>query len=727
MAKNIELNIKGMHCAACVNRIEKVVGKIDGVDEVRVNLIKHKAFIVLAENSNSLTETIIQKINGIGFQAELVENDIDINRENTEDDELKSLKFNLIIAFAMAIPLMGDMILHTFWHFPMMPLSIAWFLATIAQIIPGRIFYINSYKAIKSGSLTMDVLVCLGITVAYLMSLYYMLNDRHEVYFETSAWLIAFVLLGRFLEAKAKGKTNSAIKKLAGMQVKEANLVLGDEITTIPLKDVKIDDILLVRSGEKVPTDGIIIEGETTIDESMLTGESVPVAKYVDDKVIGGTINCQGSFKMSVNKIGSETVLANIIKIVENAQMTKAPIQRLADVVAGYFVGIILLISAITFTVWYFIVGAELEHSILAATAVLVIACPCALGLATPTSIIVGSGLGASNGILIKNAEILENSHKVTDIIFDKTGTITNSELTVNFTAKNDITSKELLDIIYSLESKTMHPIGLALVAYAREHKAELIAVDDYREIIGKGLVANVANKQVLAGNLKLMREYNVDIKPLAKEIDEALNCGYTLIVVAIDGVVKGVYGLMAELRAEAQLTVKYLKKMGITPWLITGDNIKTAKFIGEKVGIEEINIMAEVKPEDKMIKVEELKLKDHRVGMVGDGVNDAPALAAADISWAVGKGTDVATESAQIVLVSNDLRGVVKSIMLSKKTLRNIKENLFWAFIFNIIGIPLAAMGYLTPAIAGTAMAFSSVAVVSNSLRLKRANLHLK
>lgn len=729
--KEKEFAIRGMHCAACVNRIEKVVGSMDGVAHIEVNLLTNSASVSFEEGSSTSEADVIARIEGIGFGASLKEGQtvLEANDNGESRQEQRHLLMNLIIGAAVAIPLMVDMMGHMFWRWTPMSPWIACALASIAQFGPGRIFYENAYKALKSGALTMDTLVVIGISVAYGLSLYNVIIGHSHVYFETSAWLITFILLGRLLEARAKGKTSEAIEKLVNLQAKEAHLLEADgTMKDIPIDAVQVGHRLVVKSGERIPVDGIIVEGYTTVDESMITGESLPVEKGVHDEVIGATVNTTGTFTMEAKRVGVDTMLATIVNRVREAQTSKAPIQRIADLVAAYFVVAILLITAVTIIGWYAFGHASLEESLLCGTAVLVIACPCALGLATPTSIMVGSGLGAQHGILIKQASTLEGASKVDAIIFDKTGTLTKGELVVT------LMKCSVKDYLYmqALEAKTNHPIGKALVDYGFKlgHKVEDYPnVTAFEETPGKGIKGLVGGLTLLVGKDAFMEEHGLSIEDYLAgltftDYEKAHLDHSSIVYFAIDGHIKGFVAVEDELRPEAKRVLYELKSMNIDAYMITGDNEDVAKHIAVQVGIEEDHLFANVLPVHKMNHVRALQKQGLKVGMIGDGINDAPALVAADMSWAIGQGTEVAVESAQIVLVRPSLEALVESIRLSKKTLRNIKENLFWAFIFNIIGIPLAAFGYLTPAIAGTAMAFSSVTVVSNALRLRRANL---
>ena len=724
----INLSITGMHCAACVARIENTVKKLDGVDSVKVNLLTEKANVAVAEGGPT-QEDIIQAITNIGFGvAELRDTGIptiDTEAKQKHDAELKSLMTKVIIAACMAVPMMINMAFHRMGY-GAIPVWGEFLMATVAQFGPGLVFYKNAWAAVRNGGLTMDVLVVMGTTVAYLFSTYNMIFrpdlGHVGIYFETSAWLVTFILLGRYLEARAKGRTSEAIEKLIGLQAHTAHVLRDGAFVDVPLDQVEHDDVLEVRSGEKVPVDGTVLSGASTVDESMLTGESMPVEKSVDSPVVGSTLNLTGTFTMKAEKIGGETVLAQIVKVVEQAQTSKAPVQRIADRVSAVFVPAIIAIAALVFVVWYFVMSSDIETALMNATAVLVIACPCALGLATPTSIMVGSGLSAEHGILFKDAASLEETGKVNAIIFDKTGTLTAGTLAVELAKPVNASEVDLLNYVASLESKTSHPIGKALVRYATEFNGVISEVVNYEEVPGHGLQGNVNGALVQIGHSRWMTELGYDMAALMDEIQASEAQGMAVSVVAADGNIAGILGVADVVRQESIDVIKQLKDLGVEVWMLTGDNKRTAAHIGKLVGIN--HIMAEVLPQDKANKVAELKAQGKMVAMVGDGINDAPALATADVGIAIGSGTDIAMESADVVLMNASLSTLVSAFKASRKTMKNIKENLFWALIFNTLGIPLAGVGMLTPMIAGTAMAFSSFTVVSNSLRLKRAKI---
>ena len=630
----------------------------------------------------------------------------------------------MIIAAVMAIPMMVSMMGNHLFGWPMLPHWVELVLATVAQFGPGLVFYQGAWSAIKSGSLTMDVLVALGTSVAYLFSIYNMYVGSHDMYFETSAWLITFILLGKVLEEVAKGRTSEALEKLMGLTPSISHVQRDGQWVDIPTAEVQVGDILQVRAGEKVPVDGVVIEGQSAVNESMLTGESLPVEKSVNSKVIGATVNETGVFTMRAEKIGSDTMLSQIIKVVEAAQTSKASIQRVADVVAAYFVPTVIALAVLTSLVWYFGFDSTWGVALMHGTAVLVIACPCALGLATPTSIMVGSGLGAEHGILIKSAEFLERAGKLNAIVLDKTGTITKGTLMVSKTVNFAGDEKVNTGIMTAIESLTTHPIAKAMAAYGTTELGNgvLPNVTGFKEVPGHGLEAVVANQMVQLGHSRWMQSLGYMNETIEKAVLAEEERGASVSLLAVGGEIRALWAVEDEVRPEVPEVIKTLQNRGIEVWMLTGDNRRTAQYIADKVGIT--HVMAEVLPQDKAGKIDELRKSGKVVGMVGDGINDAPALTLADIGFAIGNGTDIAVEAADIVLVRNDLNTLVQAVTLSRKTMTNIRQNLFWALIFNSLGIPLAAIGMLTPIVAGTAMAFSSVTVVTNALRLKRAKL---
>mgnify|MGYP000710716491 FL=1 len=724
-----EFDITGMHCAACVKRVENVVSKLDGVEDVKVNLLTRKGTVDLKEGTSLTSEAIIEAIQGIGFGAE----EADPTKQEIEKPDLKKPIARFVIAACMAVPMMVSMFLPNFGlEDYMLPIGVEFVLASIAQFGPGLVFYKGAWSAIKSGALTMDVLVVMGTSVAYLFSIYHWLIMVHpaghhpHVYFETSAWLITFILLGKLLEEVAKGRTSEALQKLIALQPAVAHVERDGQVVDIPTSQVKPGDRIQVRAGEKIPVDGTLLEGYSTVDESMLTGESLPVEKKVGLDVIGATINLTGSFTMEAKKIGMDTMLSQIIKIVEEAQTSKASIQRIADVVAAYFVPAVIGIAVLTGLVWYFLLDGSLNQSVLSATAVLVIACPCALGLATPTSIMVGSGLGAEHGILIKSAEFLEKTGGLNALVVDKTGTLTQGVLEVRQFTNYAGHEEDNMKYMMALEGKTSHPIAIAMTYYGEDRGYNKldpsISLGDFKDVPGKGLEGTVDGHLLQLGHSRWMTDLGYPMEAILPDVLALEEQGASVSLLAVDGTVSALWAVEDQLRPETKKVVADLKKKGVEVWMLTGDNRRTAQYIAKQAGIE--HVIAEVLPQDKASKVADLQAQGKRVGMVGDGINDAPALATADIGFAIGSGTDIAVEAADIVLVRNDLNSLVQAINLSRKTLTNIKQNLFWALIFNCIGIPLAAAGLLNPMIAGTAMAFSSVTVVSNALRLKLANI---
>ncbi|KAF1683973.1 cation-translocating P-type ATPase [Veillonella sp. R32] len=719
-SRSNEFDITGMHCAACVARVEKVVSRLDGVADVKVNLLTRKGSVTYADNSTVTPEDVVKAITGIGFGASLAA----AGPHKLEKVNYKPQLYRMIIAAIMAVPMMASMTGHYLFGWPMLPHWVELVLATIAQFGPGLVFYQGAWGAIKGGSLTMDVLVALGTTVAYVFSIYNMYIGSHDMYFETSAWLITFILLGKVLEEVAKGRTSEALEKLMNLQPSVAHVQRDGRWVDIPTAEVQVGDILQVRAGEKVPVDGIVLEGQSAVNEAMLTGESLPVEKSVDSEVIGATVNETGVFTMRAEKIGSDTMLAQIIKVVEAAQTSKASIQRVADVVAAYFVPTVIGLAILTALVWYFGFDATWGVALMHGTAVLVIACPCALGLATPTSIMVGSGLGAEHGILIKSAEFLERAGKLNALVLDKTGTLTKGTLMVSKALHFEGTAQTNTAIMTAVENCTTHPIAKAMAAYGTQELGHITLpeVSSFKEVPGHGLEAVVAGDTVQLGHSRWMKQLGYLTDYIEAEVLQAEERGASVSLLAVGGVIRALWAVEDELRPEVPAVIKSLQQRGIEVWMLTGDNRRTAKYMADRAGIT--HVMAEVLPQDKAGKIDELRKAGKVVGMVGDGINDAPALTVADIGFAIGNGTDIAVEAADIVLVRNDLQTLVQAVTLSRKTMGNIRQNLFWALIFNCIGIPLAAVGLLTPIVAGTAMAFSSVAVVSNSLRLKRAKL---
>jgi Cu+-exporting ATPase len=717
--------ITGMSCATCANRIEKGLNKLPGIYGAVVNLAAEKATVEYDPREITI-EQMKAKVDGLGFRAHDL-TDHNPNQEDTaKETEFNHQKKRLILSAVLSFPLLLGMTLHVlgimggltdFLHNPYLQLV----LATPVQFVAGLQFYRGAYSALRNGSSNMDVLVALGTSAAYFYSIANIVRGIPELYFETSAILITLIILGKLLEARAKGHTSEAIKALMGLQAKTARVIRNGEEIDVMIEAVVVGDLIVVRPGEKIPVDGIIMEGNSAVDESMLTGESLPVDKKVDDTVVGATINKFGTFTFKTTKVGKDTALAQIVRIVEEAQGSKAPIQRFADVVSGFFVPTIIGIAILTFLGWYFVMDpGNFSRALINCTAVLVIACPCALGLATPTSIMVGTGKGAENGILIKGAEHLENAHKLTSIVLDKTGTITKGEPDVtDIIPLANLAENELLALAVRAEKKSEHPLAQAIVKFGQIRGSAVTDPDSFTAIPGYGVEAAIEGKRILVGTRKLMRENDIAIDALIPQIEGLEEQGKTVMLMSSDKEMLGLLAVADTVKEHSAKAVSELKALGLEVWMITGDNERTARTIAAQVGIE--HVMFEVLPEHKAQKVESLRKEGKVVAMVGDGINDAPALAIADVGFAIGTGTDVAIEAADITLMRGDLSGIVAAIKLSKATMTNIKQNLFWALIYNSLGIPVAVAGYLSPVVAGAAMAFSSVSVVMNALRLKR------
>ncbi|OHD17255.1 MAG: copper-translocating P-type ATPase [Spirochaetes bacterium GWB1_27_13] len=724
MSEKIQLKLGGMTCASCAIHIEKALNKIPEV-KASVNFAKEEANVEY-DSLKTTTKDLIKAVSNAGYKAKLKKDEnIDEDKKSKEKEILK-LGISFIFSAILSFPLFFGMILQIFkvniaiLHNPYFQLA----LATPIQFIIGFRFYRNAFKSLISLNPGMDLLVSLGTSAAYFFSIYNGFfatshASMNNLYFEASAIIITLVILGRYFEAIAKGKTSDAIKKLIGLKPKLARVIKDNNEIDIPIEDVAINDVIVVRPGERIPVDGVIVEGFSSIDESMLTGESFPQEKKTGDEVIGGTINKYGTFKFTATKVGKDTVLSHIIKIVEDAQGSKAPIQKLADKVAGIFVPSVLFVAIITFLGWL-LIGHNFTMGLISAVSVLVIACPCALGLATPTAIMVGTGIGAENGILIKNGESLETAYKLNAIVLDKTGTITNGKPSVtDVVSVGNISKEELIKLAGISEKKSEHPLGVAIYEYS---KKEIGAIRDpkyFEAIPGKGVKTTIDDKNILIGTKSLIKENGLSVEQVENTLLEFENQGKTTILIAIDNKIEGLISLSDTIKETSFSAIEELKKMGLEIYMMTGDNKRTAMAIAKKLGIT--NVLAEVLPENKASEVEKLKKSGKIVAMVGDGINDAPALTTADIGMAIGTGTDIAMEASDITLVKGDLKTIVGAIKLSKKTIDKIKQNLFWAFFYNIIGIPFAAFGLLNPIIAGGAMAFSSVSVVSNSLTLKR------
>lgn len=740
---SVEIPIQGMHCASCVQNIEKALLRTRGVTKAAVNLATEKARVEYIPSETSLKE-IKEVIEQAGYRVLEVrpeEEPADAERI-VREKEYKRLKLKFFIGLALGILIfLGS---SRSW-FPWVPdflnnFFVLWALATPVQFWIGWQFYRGAWNALRHKNADMNTLIAVGTSAAYLYSVAATIfpsffkagGVRPEVYFDTSAAIIVLILLGRLLEARAKGQTSEAIKKLAGLQPKTARVIRNSNEIDIPVEEVMVGDEIVVRPGEKIPVDGVVISGKSAVDESMISGESMPAKKEPGDEVIGATINRTGSFRFKATKVGKDTALAQIIKLVQDAQGSKAPIQRLADTIAGYFVPIVISIAIATFVIWFsFGPSPGLTLALLNFVAVLIIACPCALGLATPTAVMVGTGKGAESGILIKGGESLETAHKLDIIVLDKTGTLTKGEPEVtDLFALGAFGQEEVLSYAASAEKSSEHPLGEAVVRRAAEQGLEIQLSENFKAIEGHGVEAEVNGKKVVLGNAKLMQERKIGIDGLEAQAEGLSREGKTPIYVSIEGKIAGLIAVADTLKENSTQAVERLKKIGLEVVMLTGDNRRTAEAIARKAGID--RVLSEVLPEDKVDEIKRLQSGGKRVGMVGDGINDAPALAQADIGIAIGSGTDIAMEASDITLIKGDLNGVVSAIELSRRTMRIIKQNLFWAFFYNTLGIPIAAGALypffkilLNPIIASAAMAFSSVSVVSNSLRLRRFKLN--
>lgn len=744
--EKLSLAIGGMHCASCQTIIKMSLGDLPGVTEASVNLATERASVTFRPDEVT-KDAIIKAVVDTGYTAiELTEDEgVDKQREEQER-EYRSIVRTFIFSLALSLPLLilslpmmginafGTMLSMQWMDWPYHP-YVLFALATPVQFIAGWRFYKGSWAALKNKTGNMDLLIALGTSAAYFYSVAatFFIKDG-EIFYETAALLITFVILGKLLEMRAKGKTSDAIKKLMGLSPKTARVLRDETEIEIPIDEVKVDDLVIVKPGEKIPVDGVIVQGSTSIDESMITGESVPIDKREGSEVIGATINKNGFITFKTTKVGKDTVLSQIIKLVEDAQGSRAPIQRFADQVSAYFVPVVVAIAVTTFIVWYMVGGApdRFVFALMAGTAVLVIACPCALGLATPTAIMVGTGKGAENGILIKGGEALETAHKLSAIVFDKTGTLTTGQPAVTNIvplagdSSGAYDAAGILRLAGGLEQGSEHPLAEAVVKKAKEDGLAGATVKEFEALPGFGVRGTVEKHPVLFGNRKLMAGQKIDVSAHEKDIEVLETQGKTVMILAIEGHLAGLIAVADTIKDNAREAVTKLRSMGIDVAMITGDNSRTAAAIAKEAGIDWV--LAEVLPEDKAKEVQKLQAEGKVVAMVGDGINDAPALAQADVGIALGSGTDIAMETGEIVLIKNDIRDVVTAVELSKATIRKIKANMFWALFYNVLGIPIAAgvlypffHMMLRPEIAGAAMALSSVSVVTNSLLLRR------
>jgi len=763
----IQILISGMHCASCVARVEEKLSSLPGVLKANVNLAVEKAFVTY-DPARIQPAQVAAAIDELGYRARPLggggvgegDKKTEISRRKEERERERALELvrqrrRLIFSALFSAPLLFAMIGEVLGFGPRLPAVLhmplfQFILATPVQFGAGWQFYKDSFYVLRSGGANMSVLVAMGTTAAYLYSAVVTFWGERlrltDVYFETSAIIITLIILGRMLETAAKGRTSAAIEKLIGLQPKTASVIRSSSDGTetereieLPIEEVEVGEVLVVRPGEQIPVDGVVIEGFSTVDESMLTGESTPVDKAVGDQVTGGSINKYGSFRMKATRVGEETTLARIIAIVEEAQSGKAPVQRLADRISARFVPVVVAIAVLAFLLWYGLLDkGNFSRALINFTAVLVIACPCALGLATPTSIMVGTGRGAEHGILIRNGEYLERAGGLQALVFDKTGTITKGqpEVTAVHIFGDRFTTDDILRLAAAAEKGSEHPLGEAIVTAAYSRGLPIGTTRDFAAVPGGGVMAVVQEQareqvqeqvrerelRVVVGTRALLEKEGAAISAAEEAAAAALEKeGRTVVFVAVEGRTAGLIALADVVKPGAAQAIGTLRQMGLQIYMITGDNRATATRIASEVGIDQEQVLAEVLPHQKAGEIKKLKEQGLLVGMVGDGINDAPALATADVGFAIGAGTDVAIESAGIVLMKDDLGGVVSAIRLSRATMRNIKQNLFWALFYNSAGIPLAAAGFLSPILAGAAMAFSSVSVVTNALRLKR------
>ncbi|MBO0587731.1 MULTISPECIES: heavy metal translocating P-type ATPase [unclassified Sporosarcina] len=727
-------DISGMTCTVCATKIEKRISKMDGVANANVNFAL-ETISVEYDGKQVETADMITAVKKMGY--ELIPKQDGKDKMDHKEQEIKKQYRKFIFSLILTLPLLWTMVAHfEFLSFIYMPaiLMNPWVqlaLATPVQFIVGAQFYKGAFNALRNKSANMDVLVALGTSAAYFYSLYLTLEWKMagstgmpELYFEASAVIITLIVLGKLFEVRAKGKTSQAIQKLLGLQAKTARVLRDGIEKEVPIEEVIAGDTILVKPGEKIPVDGAIIEGRSAIDESMITGESIPVDKVVGDVVIGATINKNGSLQIKATKVGKDTALAQIVKVVEEAQGSKAEIQRLADRISGVFVPVVVVIAIVTFFIWYFAVTpGDFRSALIPTISILVIACPCALGLATPTSIMAGSGRAAEMGLLFKGGEHLENTQSIDTVVLDKTGTVTKGEPALtDISVADGFNEEEVLQLVGTAENQSEHPLAQAIVNGVKEKGIALLETTDFEALPGYGIRAEVSGREVLVGTRKLMKEHNIAILDSEAAMEKLESEGKTAMLIAVDHKLAGVVAVADTVKETSKEAIARMQELGLEVIMLTGDNQRTAEAIARQVGLS--NVIAEVLPEQKSEEIKKLQEQGKNVAMVGDGINDAPALAMANVGMAVGTGTDIAIEAADITLMRGDLNSVADAIIMSRKTMRNIKQNLFFAFFYNTIGIPVAAIGLLAPWVAGAAMAFSSVSVVLNALRLQKVNL---
>jgi len=742
------LKLQGMSCAGCANAIQNAISNVSGVEECDVNFAAEQASVTFNSEQTNVNQ-IQAAVEDAGYGASVYSQEAMMTgrgdaeivaREAESKDLIRKMTVGGVISVILIV---GSLPMMTGLDIPIIPswLHNYWFqfiLTTPVQFWCGYQFYRNSWKAFRHRAATMDTLIVLGTSAAYFYSLFATLFDDFliqqgltpQVYYESAAVIITLILVGRFMENRARGETSAAIRKLIGLQARSARVIRDGETKDIPIQEVQVGDVVVVRPGEKIPVDGEVIEGSSTIDESMVTGESIPVQKSAGDEVVGSTLNKTGSFQFRAVRVGQDTVLSQIVQLVQQAQGSKAPIQKLADQVTGWFVPVVIAIALLTFLLWFNIMGNP-TLALINMVAVLIIACPCALGLATPTSVMVGTGKGAENGILIKSAESLETAHKLNTIVLDKTGTLTEGKPSVTDFVTTSGTANQnelkLLRLVALVEQQSEHPLAEAVVEYAKSQGVDLKGtVEEFKAVIGSGVEAILSDRKVRVGTARWFNELGINTSPFAEKASQWEAEGKTVIWIAVDESLEGIIALADTLKPSSADAVQTLRKLGLEVVMITGDNEKTASAIAQQVGIP--RVMSQVRPDQKAEQIVTLQQEGKTVAMVGDGINDAPALAQADIGLAIGTGTDVAITTSDITLISGDLQGIVTAIQLSRATMNNIRQNLFFAFIYNVAGIPIAAgilyplFGWLlNPIIAGAAMAFSSVSVLTNALRLRK------
>lgn len=719
--QEVHLQIEGMTCAACVARVERVLKRVDGVQDAVVNLATESATIRVEPTVP--IERLLEAVDSAGYKAQPMASEQTPSLPSERSaEELRETWRRLLVAAVLTLPVfaMSMMFHHPSWQIQILMLV----LTTPVQFIIGAPFYVKAWQALRARTATMETLIVLGTSSAYFYSVAATFWLGGAVYYETAAVIVTLITFGKYLEARAKGHARQAIERLMHLAPQFATRLRVGLEEQVPVSAVQVGDLLLVRSGEGVPVDGVVVQGSASVDESMLTGESIPVEKREGDVVSAGTLNTDGVVVMRAVRVGADTTLAQIVRAVERAQAGKAPVQHLADAIAAVFVPVVLLIALGTFVVWLWVLNTGFTTAMIHAVGVLVIACPCALGLATPTAVLVGTGRGAELGVLVKDAETLERARRIDTVVLDKTGTLTLGKPAVQeVRVLNGMPDVELLRLAAGAETGSTHPLGMAIVRFAQEQGVTVPLPDGFRAIAGGGVLAQVDGHQVVGGTPRLLRESGISLSEGAPHSLQALQSrGFTAVLVAVDGEPAGIFALRDEPLPSSLQAVRRLQEMGLKVWMVTGDQRAVAGAIAQEVGIPKHRVLAEVLPEQKAEQVAHLQAEGRHVAFVGDGINDAPALVQADVGIAMGEGTDVALESADIALLKSDLNGVITALNLSHATVRTIRQNLFFAFVYNVLGIPLAAMGYLSPMLAALAMSLSSVSVVANALRLRRA-----